>query len=258
MPLSSQLAAVLSGCYCDVPRLGIPRLELSRVQAEELSVTRTKAQPVKSQPLNNLLAFVSQVFKNHRHTGALMPSSPALAKAMTRSLRHATGTKRLLEVGPGTGPFTRYMLKALRDGDELHIVEINPVFARSLEEKLLRPFRQKHPHIVVKLHCEPIETADIDGPFHFIVCGLPFNNFPPPAVRAIFRRLLSLLSLGGELAYFEYAGVRAMKAPLVGEKGRRQLKSIGQMGKVLRRKHRGKRELVLGNMPPAVAVRLVR
>jgi phospholipid N-methyltransferase len=221
-------------------------------------VPRPKAQTAKQPPLNNLLAFVGQAFKNHRLTGALLPSSPALAKAMTRSLRHASGPKRLLEVGPGTGPFTRCMLKALHDGDELHLVEINPVFARTIEEKLLRPFRHKHPHITVKLHCQAIETAPIDGPFDFIVCGLPFNNFPAPVVRSIFRRLLGLLSEGGELAYFEYAGVRVLKAPLVGEKGRRQLKRIGQMAKVLRRKHGGRRELVLNNMPPAVAVRLVR
>src|SRR5262249_38947802 len=139
-----------------------------------------------------------------------------------------------------------------------HIVEINPIFARALEEKLLRPFRLKHPRIKVKLYCQAIESADVHGPFDYIVCGLPFNNFSSRQVRAIFKRLLALLAEGGELAYFEYAGVRVMKAPLVGEKGRRQLKRIGQMGKVLRRKHRGRRELVLGNMPPAVTVRLVR
>lgn len=256
---NTSLAAAHSGCYREVARpSAFPRLENSRADSEQSSVPRTKAQTVKQPPLNTFVAFVTQALRNHRHTGALMPSSPALAKAMTRSLRHAAGTKRLLEVGPGTGPFTRYMLKALRPGDELHIVEINPVFVRNLEEKMLRPFRQKNPHITVKLHCDPIETADIKGPFNFIVCGLPFNNFPPPMVRKIFRRLLALLSTGGELAYFEYAGVRAMKAPLVGERGRRNLKNISHVGKVLRRKHRGKREFVLGNMPPAVAVRLVR
>lgn len=205
-----------------------------------------------------MLAFFGQVFKDFRHTGAFMPSSPVLAKAMTKSLRRASGPKRLLEVGPGTGPFTKYMLRALRPGDELHIVEINQTFASRLEALHLKPFRLKNPEIMVRLYCKPIQEAAIEGPFDYIVCGLPFNNFQPVLVRSIFRQLMDMLREGGELAYFEYAGVRAMKGPLVGNEGRRQLKQIGRMGKVLQRRHRGKRELVLGNMPPAIAVRLKR
>jgi hypothetical protein len=49
-----------------------------------------------------------------------------------------------------------------------------------------------------------------------------------------------------------------MKGSIVGEEGRRKLKRISLVNKVLRRRHRGRRELVLGNMPPAVAVRLKR
>ncbi|MFM7799899.1 MAG: hypothetical protein ACKPBA_13075, partial [Planctomycetota bacterium] len=94
------------------------------------------------------------------------------------------------------------------------------------------------------------------GPYDLIVCGLPFNNFPPALGRSIFRRRMSLLRDGGELAYFEYAGVRTIKAPLVGERGRKQLKGVKFVGESLRRRHRGKRELVLGNIPPAVATHL--
>ena len=49
-----------------------------------------------------------------------------------------------------------------------------------------------------------------------------------------------------------------MKGAVTDDKGRKNLKSIGQMGKVLRRRHKGQRELVLSNVPPAVAVRLTR
>jgi phospholipid N-methyltransferase len=173
-------------------------------------------------------------------------------------MRAARGSIRVLEVGPGTGPFTRAMLKLLKSGDELHIVEINPNFAKLIEHRYLAPFRAKHPEIAATLHCESIETVKLDGTFDHIVCGLPFNNFPPALVRSIFRRLMGLLSPGGELSYFEYAGVRMFKAPMVGRKGRKKLKEIGAMSKVLRRRHLGRRELVLGNLPPAIAVRLVR
>jgi len=199
-----------------------------------------------------------QAVKNVRQTGAVLPSSPALARVMTRTLRAADGPKRLLEVGPGTGAFTREMLAALRPGDELHIVELNPAFCARLEARLLGPFRRRNPNAHVYLHQAPIEQANLEGVFDFIVCGLPFNNFPSTLVRSIFRQLLSLLAPSGELVYFEYAGVRVMKAPLVGSDGRRHLRQISNLGRALRRRHRGKREFVLGNFPPAIAVRLRR
>jgi phospholipid N-methyltransferase len=207
-------------------------------------------------PRNGLMAFITQAIGNYHHTGAVAPSSAALAKEMTRSLRSHAAPKRMLEVGPGTGPFTRQMLKSMRDGDELHIVEINPTFAARLDKALLQPFQKKHPQRFVHLYCQPIETAEVKGPFDYIVCGLPFNNFPPALVRSIFRRMLALLKRDGELAYFEYAAVRVMKGSFVDRDGRRKLDQIRAVGKVLSKRHRGSRQLVLNNFPPAVAVRL--
>lgn len=50
--------------------------------------------------------------------------------------------------------------------------------------------------------------------------------------------------------------MRTLKGPLVGSSGRKRLKGIANVGQSLRRLHRGKRELVLGNLPPAMATRL--
>jgi phospholipid N-methyltransferase len=203
-----------------------------------------------------MLRFVREAVRDIRHTGSVWPSSPALAKAMTRGLAELRGSRRVLEVGPGTGPFTERILKNLRDGDHFDIVELNPFFCEELERRLLVPYRRRKMRAMVALHQAPIQDAPIEGPYDLIVCGLPFNNFPSTLVRSIFRRMMALLRDGGELAYFEYAGVRTLKAPLVGAGGRRNLKGIARVGQSLRRKHRGKRELVLGNLPPAFATHL--
>ena len=203
-----------------------------------------------------MFRFVREAFRDIRHTGRVWPSSPALAKAMTRGLGDLRGKRRVLEVGPGTGPFTERILRGLRDGDHFDIVELNEAFCADLERRLLVPHRRRKPRTSVALHQAPIQEAPLEGPYDLIVCGLPFNNFSPTLVRSIFRRMMSLLREGGELAYFEYAGVRTIKAPLVGESGRKQLKGVKHVGESLRRRHKGKRELVLGNIPPAVATHL--
>lgn len=204
-----------------------------------------------------MLDFLSEAIRNFRNTGAVWPSSPVLAKAMTRSLDALDGPRRVLEVGPGTGPFTKAILRKLRAGDHFDLVEINEKFCRNLERELLAKYRPRHPQVGVALHCAPIEEADLGGGYDLIVCGLPFNNFPPKLMRRIFRRMFALLKVGGELVYFEYAGVRVMKAPVVDDDGRARLRRIGTIGKSLRRRHGGKRELVLANFPPAYAYRLV-
>lgn len=175
---------------------------------------------------------------------------------MTSSIGAIEGPRRVLEVGPGTGPFTKAILRKLRAGDQFDLVEINENFCRTLEKKLLGPYRGKHPKVKVGLHCAPIEEAKLDGPYDVIVCGLPFNNFPPKLMRQIFRRMFALLKEHGELVYFEYAGVRVMKGPVMDSAGRARLKRIDAYGKSLRRHHDGKKELVLGNFPPAIAYRL--
>lgn len=203
-----------------------------------------------------MLEFLSEAIRDFRSTGSVWPSSPLLARAMTSAIGSVSGKRRVLEVGPGTGPFTKAVLKKLRAGDQFDLVEINQTFCRKLERDILVPYRQRHPNVQVLLHCAPIEDAEIVGPYDVIVCGLPFNNFPPKLMRQIFRRMFELLKDSGELVYFEYAGVRVVKGSVTDRAGRSQLKRINAIGKSLRRRHRGKSELILGNFPPAIAYRL--
>lgn len=203
-----------------------------------------------------MIGFVREALRDIHHTGSVWPSSRHLAREMTRTLRSLPSPRRVLEVGPGTGPFTRMLLKELKSGDRLDLVELNPTFCKELEKKFVAPFRRRHPRISIEIHCAPIESAPLDGEFDVIVCGLPFNNFPPKLVRSIFKRLMSLLRTGGELVYFEYAGVRMLKGTVASPKVRDSLRRIDAVGRGLRRRHAGRRTLVLGNLPPAFSVRL--
>jgi len=105
--------------------------------------------------------FLQQMVRNYNTTGAIWPSSRGLALAMTRPIRDFSGPRRILEVGPGTGAFSRQILTTLESGDEYHLVEISELFCERIERDVLSPFRESRPNIDIQLHQAPIEAADI-------------------------------------------------------------------------------------------------
>lgn len=203
-----------------------------------------------------MLTFLREFMSHQRQTGAMLPSGRHLARVMTRDLGEDGRPKRVLEVGPGTGAFTGHILRGLRPGDEFHLVEINDTFADVIEREFLSPYRVEHPDVDIVLHRSAIEEVPLTGRFDYIICGLPFNNFPLTMVRGIFRRLFDLLREGGQLSFFEYAGVRAVKAPVMWKDKRQRLRRREAMVRALRRRHMGRRDLVLSNLPPAYAIHL--
>ena len=122
-----------------------------------------------------------------------------------------SSSKRVLEVGCGTGAFTKEILTKLQDGDAFHVVELSSDFCEAVEINLLKPFREQNPKIEIVLHNAPIEEANLEGTFDAIVCGLPFNNFPLDLVEHLFSVMFGFLKDGGELAFFEYLGMRTLK-----------------------------------------------
>lgn len=205
-----------------------------------------------------MLKFVHEAIRNIKTTGSIAPSSPMLAGEMTRSIRAHRGQKRVLEVGPGTGSFTTAVLALLNPGDHFDIVEINPAFCAALERGPLHGYRTQNPQITVQLHEAPIEEAKIEGPYDFVVCGLPFNNFPAELTKSIFQRMLSVMREGAELTYFEYAALPTLKQPFIGPRARAAARSHAAFKASTAREHTVSKHLVLGNLPPAHAVRVIK
>src|SRR4051812_43346086 len=84
--------------------------------------------------------FLRESRRHFRTTGALLPSSRFLARALVAPLvaRPAiVPPRRVLEVGPGTGSVTRAILRYLRPDDRLDAVELNRRFVDRLQLHLL-------------------------------------------------------------------------------------------------------------------------
>src|SRR5690606_40317306 len=82
--------------------------------------------------------FFREFWRNFHTTGAVAPSGRWLARALTRYVRHGheRAGRKILEVGPGTGAVTQYIVKSLRPDDRLDLVELNDKFVERLEHRL--------------------------------------------------------------------------------------------------------------------------
>lgn len=183
-----------------------------------------------------------------------MPSSPWLAKALAEPLdqcRPAEGPMHVLEAGPGTGALTVEIVQQLRPGDHLTLCEISDEFVRHLERRFrkdpkLAPWRHQ-----VTIHHGPVQGLGVIHGFHHIVSGLPFNNFEAQLVQEIFDSFEKALVPGGTVSFFEYVGVRQLKAPFSSDAERQRLKAVEKILDSVGKLRPQRRKLMLYNFPPA-------
>src|SRR5690606_11273578 len=83
--------------------------------------------------------FLAAWVRKPKQTASIVPSSRYLARLMVQSI-NPEGS-RVLELGGGTGVFTRAILRTGLSPEKLEVVEINPAFARGL--------RHHFPHVSV-------------------------------------------------------------------------------------------------------------
>ena len=197
--------------------------------------------------------FYRQFREQYHTTGSILPSSRALARALTRPMRHEKGPRRILEIGPGTGAVTAEIVRQLKPGDQFDIVEINADFVAFLEQRFSeeRDFRKRRTESRI-IHA-PLQEVPGEKVYDFMISGLPLNNFSLELVEDIYKSYERLLKPAGTLSFFEYAWIRAMKMPFVKESERDRLSKLTHYleGKI--RRYQIGEEIVYLNVPPAVA-----
>src|SRR4249920_2764998 len=82
--------------------------------------------------LSFFLAWLSDPLR----VGAVSPSGPALADAITREITPACAP--VIELGPGTGVFTHSLIRRGIPEERLALIEREHVFARMLERTFPR------------------------------------------------------------------------------------------------------------------------
>ncbi|MFD5391695.1 class I SAM-dependent methyltransferase [Streptomyces sp. NPDC056669] len=196
--------------------------------------------------------FLIEAARDLRTTGAIAPSSKALARLLTDPVQeHGTQPLNVLEAGAGTGSVTRTLISRLSPGSHLDIVEANSRFTSHL-----RHLVRTHPRLAgeserVRVHHALVEQFDTGRPYDVIVSGLPFSNFTPAQVEAIMDRYMELLQPGGTLTYFAYRGTRYARALASSRAEARRHRAVEEVLAGYQRRYATGCWTVWGNLPPA-------
>lgn len=118
---------------------------------------------------------------------------------------------RILEVGPGTGSITKFIIPLLQPGMTLTICEINPNFMQYLKAELeqMPAFQERRDQIDFFLG--PVQDLSAEKQYDLIVCALPFLNFPITLLDEIFDKLTNLSHSNTLMSFYQYMGLKRMR-----------------------------------------------
>jgi phospholipid N-methyltransferase len=196
--------------------------------------------------VNQQRLFFQQFKADFFHTGAVLPSSAALARAVVAYLAQKEGQVQVLEAGPGTGAFTRHIVPLLQPGDSLDIVEINPTLITYLQQYL----RSASPEITIRLLNGDVSRLPLAQTYDYIIFSLPLTNFPSHMVQEILTLMLERLKPGGMFSYVKYIFIGNFKYLFGGAEVRAAMKGNQEIIDRFTCQYQLERRAVLANLPP--------
>ena len=143
--------------------------------------------------------FVASFLRHPFSTGALVPSSRWLARHMIEGMR-LPRAKTVVEVGPGTGSFTKAIAQEVPPDALFLAVELNPDFANGLSSKFpnVRVINDSAEHLAKHLANHGRWSADA------ILSSLPWASFPPDLQGRLMDAIAGALAPGGRFSTYAY------------------------------------------------------
>ena len=185
--------------------------------------------------MTNAFTFFRALIADPRRVAAIAPSSPALASAITAEITAVSAP--VIELGPGTGVFTRALLARGVPEDKLALVEYGRDFARMLRSRYPRAH-------VLRMDAARLRSVELFGGegVGAVVSGLPLLSMPANEVIAILDGAFAHLRQDAAFYQFTYGPRCPVRRSILERLG---LKAVRIGG-------------ALANMPPASVYRILR
>jgi phospholipid N-methyltransferase len=179
----------------------------------------------KAVKLRETSSFMLEWVKAPLVTASVLPSSARLARKMVKGLNADVG--QVVELGPGTGVFTRQLLATGIPEENLVLIELNRKFAKNMQENYPKAMVVNGAaESLARLHLKDVGA---------VVSGLPFLSMKDKQIDEILKGAFQVLGPDGVFIQFTY-GHRCPVKPQI----------LQHHGLVAERS-----SFVLNNFPPA-------
>lgn len=171
--------------------------------------------------------FFRQWLRSPKSMGAVIPSSRALARAVTRAISWRPG-QVVVELGAGTGAISQGLLESGLPPEALMMIELDRPLFEYLRERFptVRVFNGDATRLVDIVRQQGIEDVGT------VVSGLPMVTMPLEFQRAIIDQSFEVLGPEGSLLQYTYSPIVPIPA-----------KKLGVEAKLV--------NVVVRNLPPA-------
>jgi phospholipid N-methyltransferase len=181
------------------------------------------------------LQLFGKFLRHPRTVGAVAPSSAILARTMVLGVGSCPD-ERVVELGPGTGSFTRAIVANLGLGGRLLAIDVDQAFVDGIHRRwptvdCVCASAEMLPELAAARGLMPVDR---------IISGLPFASLPEPITRGILEAIERTLKPGGEFTTFQY--VHAYRLPPAAAFRRELTQRLGAPPSEV---------LVVRNVPPA-------
>ena len=143
--------------------------------------------------------FIRQAIKKPKYTGAIAPSSPRLSRLITHEA-DLSDARMVVEIGPGTGVFTRLILQNISPDTAYFAMEINADFVENLQQRfpgldVYHGDAKDIRHCLEKYGCQHCDR---------IISGIPWTAFDDKLQNEILNNIYEALSPAGIFVTFAY------------------------------------------------------
>jgi phospholipid N-methyltransferase len=147
--------------------------------------------------------FFWEGLRTLRSTGSVTRSSRFLCRAIADKI-DPVQAHVLVELGPGDGVITAYLLSRLAPDGRLFIFEINDVFVQKLrsifaDEPRVVLIHDSADNLAEHLRQHGVQQVD------YVVSGIPFVVLPEALTESIVTKCRQCLRVGGQFIQFHYS-----------------------------------------------------
>jgi phosphatidylethanolamine/phosphatidyl-N-methylethanolamine N-methyltransferase len=152
--------------------------------------------------MKTIISFMYQFFKGAQTVGSFFPSTPILAAKIVKHIDFSKA-KIVVEVGPGTGVFTKKILKKLQNDAIFIAFELNEKFYTKLKNEINDPR-----FILINGSAEELKSylkehgyTEVD----YLISSIPLSNFKGKKIVTLLHSFRELISKNGTFIQFQYS-----------------------------------------------------